>query len=163
MTDTCMAWWRQILVWQIGMACKPRSVRQACAPVMLDVFQWALPCAAAMTGPSRQARDWNCCLVVLSPMKMRRLPSMHWPNAAASHGARSQLWGWKTCTAPILFSHAPACHSMSRGLTLCLGVLLQHCAGCSGQRLWGNPLGHRWSVVPCLRQCLCPFRSTKCH
>ena len=66
---------------------------------MLDMFQSVVACSEATAEPRRHARDWNCCLVVLSPMKMRRLPLMHWLKAAASQGFKLQAWGWKTCTA----------------------------------------------------------------
>ena len=68
-------------------------------PVMLDAFQSVLACSVAIAEPRRHARDWNCCLVVLSPMKMRRLPLRHWLKAGASQGLRLQVWGWKTCMA----------------------------------------------------------------
>lgn len=67
------------------------------SPVMLELFHDMLPCSDAMTGPRRQARDWNCCRVVLSPMKIRRCPLTHSLNAAASHGRSLQLWGVNTC------------------------------------------------------------------
>ena len=128
---------------------------------MLDAFQSGPACSEAIASPRRHPSDWNCCLVVLSPMKIRRLPLMHWLKAAASQGFKMQVWGWKTCmTARALLSSQILLRPVA--LTERTLASLNMCwqTHCRKQVHWSAVQG--WSYEICMLVRLCPYLSILC-